>query len=201
MLLSKECTKCYITKSLDEFYGTRSNCKECVKARQREYNSKHVIEKEVYNKAYRDTHKEQMAQKDFERYWSNPTAARLSALQRYYDNIDNVKATQRRYRQNNSEVLRERNRRRRAILKGLSEHFTELEWQELLETYGAVCMNPECLSTQKLTRDHIVPLISGGSDTIENIQILCMKCNIRKGIATVDYKILHCYNTSVNILI
>jgi 5-methylcytosine-specific restriction endonuclease McrA len=33
-----------------------------------------------------------------------------------------------------------------------------------------------------------VPLLSGGTDDITNIQPLCAKCNSRKGIAHTDYR-------------
>jgi 5-methylcytosine-specific restriction endonuclease McrA len=36
-------------------------------------------------------------------------------------------------------------------------------------------------STEKLTRDHIVPLIKGGPDKWENVTTACSTCNFQKG--------------------
>lgn len=38
-----------------------------------------------------------------------------------------------------------------------------------------------CGSTKKLEIDHIVPLAKGGTNDLENLQILCKTCNSRKG--------------------
>ena len=42
-----------------------------------------------------------------------------------------------------------------------------------------VCVN--CGTTSNLTMDHIKPLRMGGTNNLDNFQILCMECNRSKG--------------------
>lgn len=76
--------------------------------------------------------------------------------------------------------------RRRAREKA-GGSFTPAEWLALLEKYNYTCL---CCgdNTSKLTPDHIKPLALGGSNTIDNIQPLCIDCNTRKGATEVDYR-------------
>lgn len=39
----------------------------------------------------------------------------------------------------------------------------------------------ECESKHKLTVDHIVPVSKGGTNTVENVRIVCLSCNLKKG--------------------
>lgn len=81
----------------------------------------------------------------------------------------------------------QKNRRRRALLYGIkTEHHTEQEWQQLCEKYNHRCLR--CGEQKPLTRDHIIPVTSGGVDTIDNIQPLCKVCNSQKNNRTIDYR-------------
>lgn len=80
------------------------------------------------------------------------------------------------------------NRRRALKLSAKGSH-TEAQWQSLKSFYNFKCLRcgkqePEI----KLTRDHVVPLIQGGSDLIDNIQPLCARCNSKKNYKHIDYR-------------
>jgi len=62
------------------------------------------------------------------------------------------------------------------------------EWENLKAQYNWTC--PACGKREldiKLTADHIIPLILGGSNNIENIQPLCKSCNSSKFTKIIKY--------------
>ncbi|TWT95813.1 HNH endonuclease [Botrimarina colliarenosi] len=50
--------------------------------------------------------------------------------------------------------------------------------QRVWQTYGGMCV--ECGDTEYLEFDHIVPVARGGSNSEQNVQLLCRKCNLTK---------------------
>ncbi len=70
--------------------------------------------------------------------------------------------------------------RRKARLRNAVGFFTATEWRGLLGLYRNRCAY--CGKRNKrLTVDHIVPLVGGGTNTIDNIVPACSRCNSSKG--------------------
>ncbi len=70
--------------------------------------------------------------------------------------------------------------------KGICGSISGGELKALYERYKGTCLC--CGARGPLTADHIVPVSQKGSNTIENIQPLCMNCNSKKGAKTIDYR-------------
>ena len=62
----------------------------------------------------------------------------------------------------------------------------DTEWESVLERLGHKCLR--CGSKEDITRDHIKPLVNGGTHSIDNIQPLCRSCNSWKGKRTIDFR-------------
>lgn len=79
---------------------------------------------------------------------------------------------------------------RRARMEKVGGSFTMGEWDNLKAQYDWTC--PRCHRKEpdiKLTIDHIIPVVKGGSNNIENIQPLCGSCNSIKGTKIVVFKL------------
>jgi uncharacterized protein YdaU (DUF1376 family) len=75
---------------------------------------------------------------------------------------------------------------RLAAAKAQGTH-TQIEWIYLQEICGDKCLR--CGDEErKLVKDHIKPIYQGGSDSIDNIQPLCGRCNCSKGPENKDFR-------------
>lgn len=80
------------------------------------------------------------------------------------------------------------NKRYRVRKRNAQGSHTYKEWVELKERFNNMCLCCKQFEPNiTLTEDHIVPLIMGGTDSIDNIQPLCASCNTRKYTKTISY--------------
>jgi hypothetical protein len=57
---------------------------------------------------------------------------------------------------------------------------------EVHKKLGFKCL--KCGSEEDIHLDHIIPDSKGGETSLDNLQPLCRKCNISKGIKIIDYR-------------
>jgi len=68
----------------------------------------------------------------------------------------------------------------RAKSKGDDHRVTYQELQAIMKQYNSQCKL--CHTREHLVFDHVVPFFNGGTNTVDNLQVLCRICNMRKGV-------------------
>jgi 5-methylcytosine-specific restriction endonuclease McrA len=198
VLPRKRCSKCGQTALWRDFTNSANRrdgkspwCRQCCAQGQRDYYQRHRQEAiarsaawTVANRERSNANKRESARRhprpydEKERAWTQDWSDR---------NPDKTRAYALKWARANPESLRFNQARRRARKRGAVGSHTRVEWDELCLRYGNCCL--ACgVSDVRLTEDHVVPLVLGGSDHISNIQPLCARCNKRKGTKTVDYR-------------
>lgn len=173
--MTKVCTRCEIEKGLDEFYkdsrglhGRYAKCKPC------HLEVARISDKRPEAKAKRRSR--QLQRRDDQN-------ARRRA--RWAEDPERYRVYHARWQRAHPEKVAEANHRRRARLLAAEGSYSAQEWTTLCERYGNRCL---ACGSEDVTVDHVVPLSLGGSNYIENIQPLCLRCNSAKGTQTIDYR-------------
>lgn len=166
----KTCTKCGDTKPLNEFYANRAK------------SDGHMSQCKTCWKDYRASPRGKAA------YVRWLTSDKGKAWWAQYNASEKGMATHAQYRASEAgrQTYRNASRRRRACKAGAEGNHTLAEFLALCEAVNFRCL--ACGEQKSLTEDHVVPLSSGGSDDILNIQPLCGLCNSRKGTEATDYR-------------
>lgn len=170
----KECRSCFETKPFDEFHknsknrdGVTSYCKVCNRAKSSKWKKDNPESGKKWKASL------------LERNPSYYTDYRVKNRERDSVNIAEWA------RKNKSRRVLNQQKRRAAEAAGGA--YTLEEWNTLCEKYDNKCLacgdKPESLSV-----DHVVPISKGGLNTIDNIQPLCLPCNIRKHTTIIDYR-------------
>ena len=134
--MSKTCTKCGETKSLDDFHrdkagagGRRPDCKECVREYARRYYEENRDKRLEYKRRYREENRDKVREyarryreesrdkvREYARryYEENRDKARKSQRRYYEENRDKELESQRRYYEENRDILNQGSKMRYA---------------------------------------------------------------------------------------
>lgn len=191
----KVCSGCCKWHLFSEYHKNRSTrdglqtyCKPCTSSKNKESVNRHLDEvrarRREENRRARIEQGERLKENS-KRWYAKYGAQR--ARERRARNGDALRAYKREYWAKNKERLIAACLHRAALRRGsLDGQHTQEEWELLCARYGNRCLR--CGSPDKLTRDHIVPLVEGGSDAIWNIQPLCNRCNPSKGKRHINFR-------------
>lgn len=177
----------------DQYRTTQRKYVEANKEHYRELKRAHQkAHPEKYDEAlrkYRETHREEINTVSRERRQQNLEHHREIGRKSREKHAEERNTYQREYSKANRDRLTLYTNARRARKLEAEGSHTEEEWQELKAFYDFKCL---CCGQRepdiKLTRDHIIPLTQGGSDSIDNVQPLCARCNSKKSNKHIDYR-------------
>jgi len=133
---------------------------------------------------YRAVHRKEILAK---KHIYNVAAAQAGLHRKYWaEHRESCLAAGRRWRKNHPDAARALVHGRRARIRGNGGTYSIHEWKAACDAWGNRCLC--CGALDGLTVDHVVPISRGGKNIIDNLQLLCMKCNKRKNIASTDYR-------------
>jgi len=139
-------------------------------------------------KEWRDSNKEKV--KESRKKWAVKNKEKRNIITKRWSEKNREKRKEyfKKWRLDNLEKCRQYSRNRRArIYEAFGSHIIG-DWETLKAQYNWTC--PACGKSEpeiQLTEDHIIPLVKGGSNNIENIQPLCKNCNSRKYTKIITY--------------
>jgi hypothetical protein len=152
---------------------------EDARARQQRYNEANREEKRMYARCYYGEHRERLLEEDHTAYVANPEK-RLAAS-RKYGKAHPKERLQKflRWLKTPNGIAYNRARKHTRRTTGRLDIVAFYAKCEVLEWYCQIC--GKILTKDTVTIDHIVPVINGGTNAIENLQPLCRSCNGKKG--------------------
>lgn len=164
------------------YYQSHTESRRANTARWRSNNPDKVV---AYRRATAESFKQ------YKQRWNAAHRLENAARTRDYHrrNPGYVLEYSRRYRKLNPDTIKALKQRRRARKRQAPGCFTGGEWAALCAMYNHTCLCcSRCEPDVKLVPDHVIPLVKGGSNAIENIQPLCVSCNSKKAVRIVDYR-------------
>jgi 5-methylcytosine-specific restriction endonuclease McrA len=184
----KPCKRGHVTVR----FANNATCKECCRVREakklesspehREYARKKAVE------WYADNRERALAREALKR--EKQDRKMVSAYHRKYraENQSAIAEREGRWKRENKDRVYATIHRRRGRETDAEGSYTPEDVQIILVAQNGLCVGIRCTKDIRecYTIDHILPLIRGGSNWPANIQLLCRRCNARKGTRTME---------------
>ena len=154
------------------------------------------------NRRWQKEHPDKVREKSRDWRQANPDKAHKVAARWRQNHPDKHHENFRKWARANNDKINETRRRRNQANPGKNAAsincrrtrksmagggYTPAEFKSLISHYDNKCL---CCGRNdvKLTADHVIPVVKGGSSNIDNIQPICQSCNSRKGDRIIDYR-------------
>lgn len=153
--------------------------------------------RKCYNKKWRRENREKLRKRmkkwrqenkeHYKKYCQENKEKLKEYKKRYYqENEDRIKKYHKKYVKEHLKQYNLYCHKRRARKRGNGGSYSAKEIREIRKESEGICpgykTKPHFVGKEKLEIDHIIPLVKGGRNDIENIQLLCKSCNRKKGI-------------------
>lgn len=183
---------------IDERYVSSFACKQCALDHHRRYrNDPQFLKREgEYKALYRsaEENKEKARQYERKRRLENPEVKEMSRLSArknrekrnafsrlyYQKNKPFLIEKMKEYRNENKELFLNHVRKRRARIAGAEGSHTANDIKNILKLQRNRCASCKIDVSSGYHIDHIFPISRGGSNSPDNLQILCEPCNKAK---------------------
>lgn len=187
----KETCKNYYINNIENIKAKNKELEKLLEIKEKN-RQKYLKYKHKYaekSKKYRQEHLEKY--REYRNKWkiNNPEKDKESKKKYKLKNKEKIRESERKRRHANPEKVAIKTHRRRARKMNNGGTFADKEWLKVKEIYNYTCLRGfDSESNVKLTIDHVIPLVLGGLNSIENIQPLCLSCNSSKGTKSTDYR-------------
>lgn len=184
----RECRECKAQKPLANFPRTRGKyfwqCKTCSCARSQRWAERNRDRSNEIKKRYSELHPDMDLAAKQKCYEANRKRYIAAAAARKVSQRDRVNANYRKQYADNPEPFLRRARRRDVREAFAEGEVTRLDEQILMAKQAGRCVGCRIEIGEGVAyhADHIIPLVSGGSHWPENRQLLCVRCNHKKGV-------------------
>ena len=188
----------------------RRQCPECERERRRQWDAANADARREYMRQWRAANPEKVRERKRQHYAANSDALREYQRQYRAANPENVRERKRRYNAANAEAIQEYQRQYRAAnadtlreydrqyqaekpdvrrksrrnyrarkLNAVCQHGAGC-FDQAIALLPQRCAEPGCRRRKRLEADHIIPLVKGGLDCKDNLQLLCAYHNRSK---------------------